>query len=595
MKGIKQIKNYTLIREICKGNTGTLFEAISGDKIYAIKSISTSKLDNKQVIMETFKKQLEIIRNINHKNILKIYGLEKTANNAYLVLEYCNGGNLFDYLNYYHQILNKPIPEIQIQFFVRQLIQGLECMERNKLFFRDIKLENILINFSKFLEGDNNKIDYSKKDIFESLLKIADLGYNRDVDGIMNSSTICGMPIIRDSAKELKYNDRIDLWSLGAITYELLTGIQPLYDIILINKKSFFNKFKVSLEILSFINGLLQLKHDKRFTWDQIVTHPFVVNNISTFTYIELEKADIINPICLKDNVNEFSNFLWVSFIAKFKSVRLDKIHNNKLEDIDYMKVINKKCLTPVPEKIKIMKRNNVIYDQKGDIGLHIDTYNQNEDFNIIERVPNMIENIKSSKENCNNNDTINYNYNNNIINNYKSKENTINKDLKVIDKITHENNLLENEIMILDKNFDDIIVNNKTISQINQENNKNKDFVPNKIKDIGVAEIEFNDKSIYTIDYYCIKNNNIRQDDIQKIFTNSEILNIDGIKENKLDEKDIKEEKFKDLLNDNFPYDVKVIILNDEDLWEIINSDENKIEIDGVHMEATIISDYFN
>ena len=89
MKGIKQVKNYRLLREIGKGQTGTVYEAVddSNGKKFAIKSIPSSKLENKR-ILENFKKELKLIHSLSHNNLLKIIGLEKTVNNTYLVLEY---------------------------------------------------------------------------------------------------------------------------------------------------------------------------------------------------------------------------------------------------------------------------------------------------------------------------------------------------------------------------------------------------------------------------------------------------------------------------------------------------------------------------
>ena len=63
-----------------------------------------------------FKRELTLLQRLNHENIIKIVGLEKTINNTYLVLEYCNGGNLFEYLLYHNNVLKTSIPEKNIQF-----------------------------------------------------------------------------------------------------------------------------------------------------------------------------------------------------------------------------------------------------------------------------------------------------------------------------------------------------------------------------------------------------------------------------------------------------------------------------------------------
>ena len=87
MKGIKQVKNYRLLKEIGKGTTGTVYEAVddSNGKKYAIKSIPSAKLENKR-ILENFKRELKLLYGLNHNNIIKIAGIEKTVNNTYLAL-----------------------------------------------------------------------------------------------------------------------------------------------------------------------------------------------------------------------------------------------------------------------------------------------------------------------------------------------------------------------------------------------------------------------------------------------------------------------------------------------------------------------------
>jgi len=225
MKGIKQINNYVLLKEIGKGSTGTVYEANNtlNQKKVAVKSISCKKLENKR-LYDNFKRELQLLQRLNHENIIKIVGLEKTVNNTYLILEYCNGGSLFEYLLYHNNVLKTPIPEKNIQFILNQIIRGLEYMHRNKTIHRDIKLENILIHFENFPEGSldvRNKIDYSKVNIFDCIIKIADLGYARELESSDVATTICGSPMTMapdvikafGEGTEYNYNNKADLWS----------------------------------------------------------------------------------------------------------------------------------------------------------------------------------------------------------------------------------------------------------------------------------------------------------------------------------------------------------------------------------------------
>ena len=140
MKGIKQIKDYRLLKEVGRGANGVVYEAVDGktNKLVAIKSIPNDKLSNAR-IMEQFKKELKTLYRLSHKNLIKIEGVEKTINNVYLVLEYCNGGSLYDYSCHYKKKYNKRIPELVVQKIIRQIIEGLKFMHKKNIIHRDIK------------------------------------------------------------------------------------------------------------------------------------------------------------------------------------------------------------------------------------------------------------------------------------------------------------------------------------------------------------------------------------------------------------------------------------------------------------------------
>lgn len=122
-----------------------------------------------------------------------MYSLERTANNHYICLEYCNGGSLSDLLNYYKFVYNTGLPENLIQQIILQLIRGLEYMNTKKHMHRDLKLDNVLLNFSE--EIVNLDYSYQEEKGFKNMrIIIADLGYTRELEGHDNASTLCGTP-----------------------------------------------------------------------------------------------------------------------------------------------------------------------------------------------------------------------------------------------------------------------------------------------------------------------------------------------------------------------------------------------------------------
>jgi serine/threonine protein kinase len=373
MKGIKQIKNYRLLRQIGKGAVGVVYEAVDDttNKKYAIKSIPNKSLESGRA-MDNLKRELKLLHGLNHPNIIKITGLEKTVNNIYLVLEYCNGGNLYEYSTFYKNTYKKPLPEEDVQKILRQLLKGLEYMHNSKAIHRDIKLENILINFNDVpniaVKGkeQENLVDYKNVQLDNFTVKIADLGYARDLGVSEVASTICGTPITMapdivnlfdKSKKDQKYNSKVDLWSLGTIAYELLIGAPPFYarnyqELFEAVMKGVYNlpkSLRISLEAITFINGLLQFYPEKRFDWDAIKKHPFIVNDSKTFHFIDLNALEanaFSSPESLEVNTKNCENFVWLMYKMTNKDFPLDKLDettfmNAKVEESEFYEDAN--------------------------------------------------------------------------------------------------------------------------------------------------------------------------------------------------------------------------------------------------------------
>ena len=366
MKAIKQVKEYRFIKQIGKGATATVYEGINDktNKVVAIKTIPSRKLEDHRS-MENFKREISLLRSLQHENIIKIEGIEKTVNNVYVILEYCNGGNLYEYKCYYQKKNKCELNELFVQKIIRQFIKGLEYMHTKNIIHRDVKLENIMLNFNKYKNEVKPgelfiPVNYDNVTLNDDFtVKIADLGFARNLEGAGVASTICGTPItmapdIMEAGqpnKEKSYNNKADLWSLGAITYELLIGRVPFYASSYnllkeeINKGTYTlpKKLKLSVEAISFINGLLQFEAKNRMDWDKIKTHPFIVNNVVDFHFIDLHNVGDINDDNLELNTKTCDNYLWLNFKNSSFNMALDKVNEEEIKKPEVKKIIEEK------------------------------------------------------------------------------------------------------------------------------------------------------------------------------------------------------------------------------------------------------------
>ena len=211
-------------------------------------------------------------------------------------------------------------------------------MHKNNIIHRDMKLDNILLNFNSYPNVTKDglppePLKFEDKSLGKNFsIKIADLGFAKDIEKDNLGSTVLGTPIymspdvlaLGSGDSDKTYSTSSDLWSLGIITFELLTGTLPFQgkDIKEISNNikkgsySISSEIKPSIEIISFINGLLQVDPEKRMNWEQIKAHDFLTKDVKEFTYVTLEQVDGQKDIKLD------SNNLWKNF--KFKGQKLE-------------------------------------------------------------------------------------------------------------------------------------------------------------------------------------------------------------------------------------------------------------------------------
>ena len=259
--------------------------------------------------------EIEILKNLDHPDIVRITEFYNTENSYYLINEYCKYGEL------YEQVKNE-FSETQIAVMFRQILSGIAYLHSNNIIHRDLKLENILIN-------DIEKSITTNEDLF--LVKIIDFGTAKIFDKNKIPRAIVGsIYYIAPEVILKKYGKECDMWSLGVILYMFIVGHAPFdgrsnRDIMekikggkyLKNEKRWK---KASNEVKDLINKLLVLEPEKRLTAFEALRHPWFKVSNSNILYNNISKEEVLNCI---------SNLLNYSIKSKFEELVLAYIVHN--------------------------------------------------------------------------------------------------------------------------------------------------------------------------------------------------------------------------------------------------------------------------
>ena len=295
------LDDYLLTKLLGKGTFGDVFLTTkkNSNLSFATKRMERDLAEHPQYC-KYFVNEVSILRNVYHKNIVKIIDLKKTKNHYYIIMELCNGGSLKDNLEKYMKIHNKPFPEKVVQHVMRQIVSAINYLHGLKIVHRDLKLDNILVNYSS--EEDKNNIN-----LLNAEVKIVDFGFATHISNVSLLTSTVGSPfnmdprILKKYSSHAKcpqgYDEKADIWSLGTLCYHLLIGenafiantVQELSS--KIEEGNFKIPITLAKETISFLMDMLQYDPTKRSSVSEISRHPFLIKYIGDFTYIDLRKV----------------------------------------------------------------------------------------------------------------------------------------------------------------------------------------------------------------------------------------------------------------------------------------------------------------
>ena len=168
---------------------------------FAIKIMARKAVEKQEVYIQLLQNELSILGEKSHPNIIRIVDLIEDADNYYIVSEVVKGGELFTRLTHVNNFR-----EWQAADIIHQVMRGLNYMHLQSFTHRDMKPENILL-----VSEDPENFD----------IKIADLGFAQKFDKETGLDLVLGTPLYMapELIKHERYSEKVDVWSLGVITY----------------------------------------------------------------------------------------------------------------------------------------------------------------------------------------------------------------------------------------------------------------------------------------------------------------------------------------------------------------------------------------
>ena len=465
------IGNYKIIEKIGKGSFGIVYKAkrINEPLIYVIKQISLNGLTDFQI--NQVKTEAKILSLIKSNYVVKYYDSFFENGDLNIVMEYCDNGDLCNYLSKQKQPLKE---DLIWQIFIK-ITLGLTAIHKMKILHRDLKTLNIFL----------------KKDME---IKIGDLGVAKELNQASFASTIIGTPyyLSPEMCEDKPYNQKSDVWALGCILYELCTYRHPfnasnhgalILKILNADPSPILAIYSSKLQKL--VNQILEKNCEKRPNCWDILNTPIVVEKAKKFGLYQ----EILNVFSNKNNIliedaiqNGYDNNLFVNYLPLDSEDILLKSQltaPNNNDNKVHVKKLNK-------EERKALKvvQNNRRNCSSVDRNLRRGNNNQNNyinDINVMGRDKNQnnIQYTNINNLNFNNNNNIDYRNSNNYIRNTMFNQNITNNYVLLDDNYylnsNNYNNLYNNNI---NQNNDNIIYNQVLLNN-NVRNNNQLSSIP--------------------------------------------------------------------------------------------------------------------
>ena len=306
-----KIQDFEKIKELGVGSFGKVF-LVTHKKTkaqYAIKAIDKK---NKTNIEEKpyFRREIEIMYKVHHPNVVKLFGHFEDNDYCYFIMEYISKGNIYSLIP---KDRKKKLQSQVVASLMKDVISAVYYLHNMNppIIHRDIKPENVLL--SEGLIG-----------------KLTDFGWSNYLQEENERYTVCGTPIYLapEIINETGHDERVDIWCIGVLLFELSTGNPPFLGNDIETLKNNINHLKINwpkdigLDVKNLIMKILKYDPKLRISLVEILNHPFftkyfpnaasnLIKPQENLKYnifvVSRDNPKTFNPIC-EDNNNKVND-----------------------------------------------------------------------------------------------------------------------------------------------------------------------------------------------------------------------------------------------------------------------------------------------
>ena len=355
MKEDNIFDEYELKEKLGEGAYGSVYKVQQKYTNYlrAVKAIKKKHVDSSE-----FYNEIEVLKALDHPNIIKLFDCYQDKSYYYMVEEYCSGGDLFDYIQ-----REKFFTERKAGTIFNQLLSAVNHLHKKKIVHRDLKPENIVL------------IEAKNKDVF---IKLIDFGTSITIKGKKLTQELGTIYYIAPEVFMNNYNEKADIWSCGIILYTMLCGHPPfcgnkentIKSKILHSRLIFPSKeFKsVSNEAIEYIKHLLSYNPEQRPSAEEALNNKWLISminhgNSKLSDYIITNLIKFRTTLGLqKATVSFLTNQISINEEIKKLKEEFDKIDVNKDGEISKNELI--KCLESIYPSQEAILRANAIFKE---------------------------------------------------------------------------------------------------------------------------------------------------------------------------------------------------------------------------------------